>query len=59
MKCEPSVKRDLLTRWAIANVTDLGMEEVSAIRKRMMRRTLAEIREFVKLDQTIRERRAR
>ncbi len=46
MKYGPSAKRDLLTRWASRNVTELGMKEVSAVCERMMRRTLAEVREF-------------
>ena len=46
MNCEKSQKRDLLTHWAIRNVNELGMNEVCKIRKRMMRKTLAEIKEF-------------
>jgi hypothetical protein len=48
MKVETSVKRELLTGWAIRNVNRLGMDEVSATRKRIMRRTVAEVREFCK-----------
>jgi hypothetical protein len=50
MNVETGRKRDLLTHWAIRNVEDLGMTEVCKTRKRMMRKTYAEIREFVAAD---------
>ena len=55
MNCEKSQKRDLLTHWAIRNVNELGMAEVCRIRKRMMRKTLAEINEFLVVDKRERE----
>jgi hypothetical protein len=50
MNCDKSRKQNILMHWMFQNINELGRTEVCKVRKRMMRKTLAEIQDFAAAD---------